>query len=84
MIQRQLANSLFDAVHGVVAQYAWLWTVVICSSQVRSPAVPLSRSDPRQIVGTRTHTHTHVLLFTKQYKFVPAKGGQSINKNIYN
>ena len=36
--------------------------LVIYSWQVQSPIVPLSRSDYRQVV------HTHLPLFTKQYK----------------
>jgi len=39
--------------------------------QVQFLTVPLSHSDPRQDV------HTHVPSFTKQYKLVPAKGGDA-------
>jgi len=40
---------------------------------VLADSIPLSRRDPRQVV------YTHVPLFTKQYKLLPAaKGGDAL------
>jgi len=42
------------------------------NSQVQSPAIPLSHSNPSQVV------HTHVPLFTKQYKLVLAYSSDAL------
>ena len=43
------------------------------------PGCSAARCNYGQVVHTHTHTRTHVPLFTKQYKLVPASAGGKVH-----